>query len=270
MTTQRNSPTVWNKKKASEFRFYRETGFHEERMFFDLKVIEEARSDASVLRDCYTGDGIIYENDGWSIRSIFGAHEANSVISDLLITDELIELATNILDSDVYVHQFHINYQQAFTGGGYFWHSDYTYWHWEDGMPHPRCVSMVIPLDYMTHANDPLFVHGGSHMYYGHDEFYRDQNFHPDDEVKHDEHDSGGATKEQLAELSNGQLDSFVGNPGDLFMMDANLLHMSMPNWSPYDRVCAFVCLNSVDNKLEEPYSGRLPRPQYITNRKVQ
>jgi len=265
MLAKRNSPTVWVRKNISEFRSYQKTGYYEQRMFFDTDMIERVRVDAMSMRDDFNGDGIIYENDEKTVRSLFGAHEISSVINEL-ITEELIELAMSILDSDVYVHQFHINYKQAFVGGGYFWHSDYTYWHWEDGMPHPRCVTMVIPLDYMTH--NPLYVHGESHMHYGHNEFYREQHVHPDDEVKHDEYDTGGATEEQLGRLTNGRLDTFVGNPGDLFMMDANLLHMSSPNWSPYDRACAFVCLNSVDNQLGAPRSGRLPRPQYITNRK--
>jgi ectoine hydroxylase len=261
---------MWGKKELPGLHYYQKTGHQVERMFFDMDMIEQVSADALVMRNCYTGDGVIYENDEKTVRSIFGVHDANQVIADLLVTDELTELAMSILDSDVYVHQFHINYKQAFVGGGYFWHSDFTYWHWEDGMPDPRCVSMVIPLDYMPFASGPLYVHSGSHMYYGHNEFYRRQHFHPDDEVKHDEHDDGGATKEQLEMIAddNGRLDVFVGNPGDLFVMDANLLHMSAPNWSPYDRTCAFVCLNSVDNKLGAPRSGRLPRPQYITNRK--
>ncbi len=265
MLAQRNSPVIWVRKNISEFRSYQKTGYHQVRMFFDTDMIERVRVDAMSMRDDFNGDGIIYENDEKTVRSLFGVHEISSVINEL-ITEELIELAMSILGSDVYVHQSHINYKQALVGGGYFWHSDYTYWHWEDGMPSPRCVTMVIPLDYMAH--NPLYVHGESHMHYGHNEFYRDQHFHPDDEVKHDEHDSGGATEEQLGRLANGRFNAFVGNPGDLFMMDANLLHMSAPNWSPHDRTCAFVCLNSVDNKLGDPRSGRLPRPQYITNRR--
>ena len=134
------------------------------RMFFDENMINRAYTHAMVMRDSFRGDGIVYENDGTSVRSLFGIHEISSVIKEL-ITDELIEIAMGILGSDVYIHQSHINYKQAFVGGGYCWHSDYTYWNWEDGMLDPRCVTMVIPLDYMTNASGPLYVHSGSHLY---------------------------------------------------------------------------------------------------------
>ena len=109
-------------------------------------------------------------------------------------------------------------------------------------------------------------------MYYGHSEFYRPDEQDPDDEIKHDENDQGGITQDQREMMETdqrygGSMHVILGNPGDLCMMDANLLHMSMPNWSPFDRTCAFICLNSVENKLQEPRCGRAPRPSYITNR---
>lgn len=271
--TPRKRPTVW--AENHHLHQYEKMGVHAARMLVEEATISRARTEALVMRDNYRGDGIIYEQDGTTVRSLFGVHEFNHMLEDLLVTEELVELAMSALDSDVYVHQLHINYKQAFVGGGYFWHSDYTYWRWEDGMPNPRCVTMVIPLDFMDYTNGPLFVHAGSHMYYGHSEYYRSATPNPDSEIRHDEYDAGCATEDQLEMLTDdetkhrGLLNACVGGPGDVFMLDANLLHMSGPNWGPVDRACAFVCLNSVENQLRDPYSGRKPRPQYITNRNV-
>jgi len=273
--TQRNSPTYWGETVDSRFRTFSQLGYYQEMSFFQKQDIERVRIEAMWMRDNYEGDGIIYERDGETVRSIFGVYDINHPIEDLLLTDKLIHAATAILDSEVYVHQLHINYKQAYKGGGYFWHSDYTYWNWEDGMAAPRCLSFVIPLDTMRYENGPLYVHGGSHLYYGHDEFYRGDVVDPDNEIKHDDQDAGCATPDQLEMLASdtgqygGPMHIILGNSGDVCIMDANLLHMSGPNWSPYDRACAFLCINSVENQLGDPRCGRPPRPQYISNRVV-
>ncbi len=273
--TQRNSPTYWSETPDPRFQSFSRLGYYQEMAFFRRTDIEQVRIEALTMRENYTGDGIIYENDGHTVRSIFGIHDSNHRIVDFLCTDKLIRAAMEILGSDVYIHQLHINYKQAYTGGGYFWHSDYTYWHWEDGMPAPRCLSFVIPLDTMIYENGPLYVHGGSHQYYGYDQFYRGEAGDADVEIKHDENDAGCATPDQLEMLASddsqygGPMHVILGSPGDVCIMDANLLHMSGPNWSPFDRACAFLCLNSVENDLGTPKSGRGPRPQYITNRTV-
>lgn len=266
--TQRESRVVWSDPVDSQFRSFATNGYYQEMSFFPKQDIENARIQAMIMREDYSGDGVIYERDEKTVRSIFGLYDIQHHIEDLLCTDKLISVAEHILDSKVYVHQLHINYKQAFVGGGFFWHSDYTYWHWEDGMPHPRALSFVIPLDRMRYENGPLYVQPRSHLYYGHSEFYRDRRYHPDDEVKHDDEDDGGATPDQL-EMIDESMHVILGLPGDVCIMDANLLHMSTPNWSPYDRMCAFVCINSIDNIPRNPPSGAGHRPQYITNRVV-
>ena len=271
--TQRNAPVIWREGTPDpRLHTYAENGYYQEMAFYRNDEVYSAYIEALSFRENFMGDGIIYERDNKTVRSIFGVQDTNHRLVDLLCTDKLIELAMKVLGSEVYIHQFHINYKQAWIGGGYDWHSDYTYWHWEDGMVHPRCVSMVIPLEEMRYENGALYVHGGSHLYYGHSEFYRHGDLDPDDEIKHDEEDDGGITQDQREIMASdsrygGPMHVILGNRGDLCMMDANLLHMSAPNWSPWDRTCAFLCLNSVDNALEDPRCGRPPRPHYITNR---
>ena len=254
-----------------------QNGYYQTMSFFQRQDIEAAYREALIMREDYRGDSVVYENDEETVRSIFDMQNINHRLFDLVCTDKLVEHAMRILDDDVYVHQFHVNYKQAFTGGAYDWHSDYTYWHWEDGMPQPRCLSFVIPLEDMRYENGPLYVHPGSHLWYGHSEFYRDQRVHPNDEIKHDEQDPGGATADQREMMKDeavrgktygGPMHVMLASPGDLLIMDANLLHMSQHNWSPWDRACAFLCLNSYENRLlDEPPSGTLPRPTYLSSR---
>jgi len=44
-------------------------------------------------------------------------------------------------------------------------------------------------------------------------------------------------------------------------------MHGSNSNISPYPRSNVFMVYNSVDNRLEEPFSGQQPRPPYIAER---
>lgn len=218
-------------------------------------------------------DGTILESNGKSVRSVFNVQQNCPELVKLLYTKKIYDYARLILGSDVYIHQFHINYKSAFYGGGFFWHSDYTFWHWDDGMPSPRALSFVIPLDKVGYLNSPTYISPGSHMYYGHSHYFRDQEnsveSSAEEDIKHDEHDLGSATDQQLRSIGKFGMTPLVGQEGDVFIMDANMLHMSMPNYGFQDRPVAFLCLNSVDNLLEEPYSGRARRPEYLTTRDV-
>lgn len=263
----RQEPTWWGDHEQW-YASYASFGYYQQQSFVGRERAQRALTAALFVEQEYEGPARIMERDGVTTRSIFNIQHISPDLVNLLVTSELVALAEKILGSQVYIHQFHINYKKAFVGGGFFWHSDYTYWHWEDGMPEPRCVSMVVPLCHLSYHNSPLYVSSGSHLFYDHDVYFRGDDVEHEEEIRHDEFDAGAVT-EDMKQYLRDQADThvFIGSPGDLFVMDANLLHMSEPNYSPFDRPCAFICLNSIDNKLGTPFSGNAPRPEYLSSR---
>jgi ectoine hydroxylase len=54
---------------------------------------------------------------------------------------------------------------------------------------------------------------------------------------------------------------------GSVVFFDANVLHGSNSNITPYPRASLVVVFNSVENALEEPFAGLSPRPSHTANR---
>ena len=52
--------------------------------------------------------------------------------------------AKQLLRHHVYLHQFKVNFKQAFVGGAWPWHQDFAYWHILDGIPNAALVHRVI------------------------------------------------------------------------------------------------------------------------------
>ena len=60
-----------------------------------------------------------------------------------------------------------------------------------------------------------------------------------------------------------------TGAPGDVLIMDANVVHASARNDSEIDRRALFLILNSIENQLVRPFGGQPPRPESITSREL-
>lgn len=91
-------------------------------------------------------DPRVIREPGGTIRSIFAPHLLSALVADVVRLDTVLPVARQLLGSDVYIHQARINLMPAFTGTGFYWHSDFETWHAEDGMPAMRAVSCSIAL----------------------------------------------------------------------------------------------------------------------------
>src|SRR5699024_4233652 len=111
-------------------------------------------------------DRLIREAGSGAVRSVFEVHRISSMIDELIRSPEVLGTAEAILGSEVYVHQSRVNYMPGFRGTGFYWHSDFETWHAEDGLPHPRAVSLSIALTDNYPFNGGLMVMPGSHRYF--------------------------------------------------------------------------------------------------------
>jgi len=197
----------------------------------------------------------IYENDN-SIRSIFSPSLFNNEINKFIKDNPIIPKVKELISNNIYVHQNHFNYKSALTGGEYAWHSDYTFWHYDDGMPNFNAISCLFLLDDMRIDNGPLEVLSGSHN------LIVEKTPSNSYQIKHDSSESNGIISEHMVSLTNLQRHTVLGKAGDVFLMHANLWHTSSANTSNYDRNIFFVCYNDINNKITTT-----TRPSHIVSR---
>lgn len=199
------------------------------------------------------------------IRSIFGIHELSERFDRLTRDPRLLDMAQQLLGSDVYIHQSRINDKPSFTGTGFNWHSDFETWHSEDGMPGMRCFSMSILLSENNQYNGPLMLIPGSHRW-----FIPTVGKTPQENWKKSlkMQTLGVPGPDKLKQMTDeGSLVAPQGPAGSVILFECNTLHASANNLSPWPRRNLFFVYNSMENKLVQPFCGNRPRPEFVATR---
>jgi ectoine hydroxylase len=197
------------------------------------------------------------------VRGVHGVHRTNPVFGALVRQARLVEPARQLLEDDVYVHQFKINAKLALVGEVWEWHQDFKFWHEEDGMEVPRALSCAIFLDEVDEFNGPLMLVPGSHLDGMATTLQR-----PDAEgwaptlaakLKYE------LTAETLTEaIGSRGIVAPKGPAGSVLLFHCNVLHGSAPNMSPRDRRIVLISYNAVSNALPEVAE---PRPEFLAAR---
>ena len=224
----------------------------------DLRAYE---NDDSILRS----EGTITEPGKQEIRSIFGIHELSDRFDRLTRESRLLDMVHQLLGSDAYIHQSRINFKPGFHGKGFDWHSDFETWHAEDGMPRMRAVSFSIALTDNTPFNGPLMLIPGTHK-----TFVPCVGRTPEDNYQSSlkKQELGVPNEQDLQKMADQYgIQAPTGPAGSLIIFECNTLHASNANMSPWPRSNLFFVYNSVENRLEQPFCGNKPRPDFLGNR---
>jgi ectoine hydroxylase len=249
---------------------YRKQGFLIlDQLFSDTDVaswlteMERLRSDEGIRRREET----ITEPGSRAVRSIFAVHRLSAVMGRLARDPRLLRIAQYLLNDTVYMHQSRLNYKPGFRGKEFYWHSDFETWHVEDGMPAMRALSMSITLTENLSTNGPLLVIPGSHL-----EFIACEGETPVEHFKSSlkKQEYGVPDEASIERLvkANGIVE-FSGKPGSVCIFDCNLMHGSNSNISPFPRSNVFFVYNALSNRVGSPFSGQMPRPEYICSRET-
>lgn len=252
-----------------QLRSYRKNGFIQLRGLLAAAETEQLLREAASLAAA-SGEGdrpeAVFEPGGNTVRSVFRVHELNELFARLMSDGRLLDVARQILGSDVYIHQSRLNLKPGFTGKEFYWHSDFETWHIEDGMPRMRAVSCVVLLTDNNEFNGPLMLVPGSHMHYisciG-----QTPNDHYKQSLRKQEYGVPDDTSFAFL-VGRGGLQSTKGPAGSVVFFDCNTMHGSNSNISPFPRSNLFFVYNSVDNRLGPPRGGLQPRPDFIAARK--
>jgi len=215
-------------------------------------------------------EGKVLEDDSVTVRSVNGAHLHSEVLHTLGRHPRLLEPARQLLNDEVYIHQFKINAKRALAGDVWHWHHDYVFWHNEDGMPDPRAINFVLFLDDVTEFNGPMLAIPGTHRLGLEGEAHevhkvesasdsRDWHHHTSKQLKY-------TLDPSLLQRIIGQngVVSVKGARGSILIFHCCLFDSSGTNNMPWDRRLLFVTYNSVSNRLLQQSS---PRPSFMANR---
>ena len=268
----RTDPVVWGDGRGgplttSDLAAYERDGFLSlEELVDDDDLVRLRREVDRLLATAEPGDErIIAERGSDHIRSIFEVHRRSDVFADLAADPRLMKMATQILGSDVYLHQSRLNLKPGFRGREFYWHSDFETWHAEDGMPRMRALSLSLSLTPNEVWNGSLLVIPGSHRH-----FVGCAGETPDDHYRSSlrAQEYGVPSDEALAALVEaGGIETVTGEPGSAVVFDSNAMHGSNGNISPQARTNVFFVYNSVENALVDPFAAPAPRPEFIASR---
>lgn len=247
---------------------YENDGFLIMPNLFSASEVEALREEAVALEHdpaVREGEEVIREPGGTALRSIFRVHEIGRLMADLPRDPRSLNVARQILGSEVYIHQSRVNMKPALDGKEFYWHSDFETWHVEDGMPAMRAVSCSVLLTDNTNCNGPLMLIPGSHR-----QFVSCVGETPEENYKTSlrRQEIGVPDPVSLRLLAEqGGIQSATGPAGSVVFFDCNTLHGSGGNLSPWPRSNVFMVYNSVDNQLVEPFHGIAERPNHIAAR---
>ncbi|MBJ8346811.1 ectoine hydroxylase [Antrihabitans sp. YC2-6] len=214
----------------------------------------QLEQDSRVVREQGTGD----------VRSIFDVHLLSGLVADIASRPNIAGMAQQILGSDVYIHQSRLNFKPGFTGGPFYWHSDFETWHAEDGMPTPRALSISIALTPNFEVNGSLMIIAGSHRRWVSCAGETPKDYFLQSLVQHIP-PTGSPDQPTLTRLADEfGIEQITGPAGSAIVFDSNCMHGSNGNITPYPRSNLFLVFNSVENVLTEPFAAPAPRPEFL------
>ncbi|MBP2472203.1 ectoine hydroxylase [Crossiella equi] len=232
----------------------------------EVQACREELDRLSQLPERHTDERYVIEPAADEVRSIFQVHAVSPLYNRIIRDSRLVDVARQLLGSEVYIHQTRINAKPAFTGSGFYWHSDFETWHAEDGMPRVRALSFSIGLTENYPHNGPLMIIPGSHKWFLSCSAPTPPDNHKSSLAKQEIGVPEGELLRRIAD-ENGGVHQVLGAPGSAVAFDCNCMHGSAENITPYPRQNLFVVFNSVDNALVEPFAAPARRPEYLADR---
>jgi ectoine hydroxylase len=252
---------------------YRQTGFLVIKQLFCSSELNVLRAELPAIFGEDSARRVLEK--GGAVRSVFASHLTNEVFDHMSRLERLVEPAKQLLESEVYIHQFKINAKVALEGDQWEWHQDFLYWHKEDNMPAPRVLTAVLFIEEVNEFNGPMLIIPGSHLEVVDVDVHQKHRGAGNGNGKHLAQPSWATTltadlkykidKDILRELvEKNSIRSITGPAGTVMFFHGNLFHASGNNLSPWDRFTVFVSYNSVENALEAKEN---PRPEFIAAR---
>jgi len=234
---------------------YNEQGLLVLPSFFSAQEIGELMAD--MPRICTLQRPEIARAATGEMRTALALHRYSDPFRRFLHNPRLLELARDLIDDEVYCHQYKVICKDPMGTLDFPWHQDYGNWQDLDGMPAPTALNISIYLDPVTEFNGPVAFIPGSHKR-GRIPTLAEQ-------------PAGLEGMTTLARLNRGVIEGLVndfglvspkGPAGTVAIFHGLTAHASTPNISPWTRHILYFTANGVSNAIRKP-----TRPDYVAHR---
>lgn len=227
---------------------YLENGYLLIEDFIESSTLSKLHSEMPKLFQ-ETGPHVVREKNTDVVRAIHGSHKTNELMKEFVQDEEIVSFVKEILEDDVYVHQFKINSKAGFGGDVWPWHQDHIFWMKDDGIMEPDFVNVCIFLDDVTEFNAPLFLIPKTHhlgtLNVPSKDGVKDSNYLASLSADLKYTIDLNTVREQVS--LNG-IFSAKGKAGTVLFFHSNVFHGSGYNMSPFDRRIMIISYNTVSN----------------------
>ncbi|MFI8772165.1 ectoine hydroxylase [Gordonia sp. NPDC062954] len=270
----RPHPTVWGDApgrgplSADQLAAYDERGFHTATNVLSDGDIRTCMGEVDAITERLGDDErVIRESSSGDVRSLFAVHQLSDAIAEICSRRDIVGVAEQILDDEVYVHQSRMNLKPGFAGGPFYWHSDFETWHAEDGMPKPRALSVSLALTPNYEYNGALMIIPGSHKKFLTCVGETPGDYHRESLTSY-RPPFGTPEEDDVTALAEEHgIDMVTGPAGSALYFDSNCMHASSGNITPFPRSNLFVVFNAKSNAIGEPFAAEQARPDYLAHR---
>jgi len=240
------------KLSPDQLKFFDDNGYLVFPNLFTQKEVEILNAEIPEIYAQHRPE-ITREKSG-EVRTAFAAQTYNPVFQKLSRHPRLVKPVMQILNEQVYMHQFKINGKAAFSGEVWQWHQDYATWKNDDLMPEARAMNISIFLDEVNEFNGPLMFIPGSHKKGVLDAFH---------DTSTTNYPLWCCDDETVTKLVNkGGLVAPKGSAGTAIVFHGCMVHSSSNNMSPWSRKSVYLSLCALSNHIRQ-----FKRPDYRAHR---
>lgn len=184
-------------------------------------------------------------------------HRYSPAFERFMRNPKLVDTARQLLEGDIYCHQYKIVCKDPMGTLDFPWHQDFGNWQDLDGMPEPKALNISVYLDEVTEFNGPVAFIPGSHRHGRIPSLA--------------ETPAGLVGTTSLARLNRTVIEGLVnqhgivspkGPVGTVAIFHGLTAHASTPNISPWTRHILYFTANRMSNAIRKP-----TRPDYVAHR---
>ena len=263
------------KLTSAQIAFYNENGYLHIENYFSKADVELLIAELPNTVEP-NSPRIILEDNG-SVRSVFAPHFVNETYDRLARLDKLVTPAEQLINSQIYLHQYKINSKKGLKGDWWEWHQDFPYWHIDDGIKQPDMITVMLYLQDTDASNGALMIIPKSHKL-GIVKFAEKDPLSFEEKLKYNEHHQETDYLSSLnsnikftvdhallkeMSIANGIVTA-SGKKGSVLFFHGNVFHASNTNLTPFDRDAVLITYNSINNL---PGNNQHPRPDYLAGK---